>query len=150
MKKEKHKEHYFKDQFSQDAEENDRYLFKLRKLAKDHPEIRPEYESFCIYQAGFANGVLNQIENWIRMSEEIKQHNKEKEYYRDFFNGADGIVYNKTIFFNFTEEEFINWVNKMVEDGKIPQGEWQDYENQWGGLTYKFHKSFIDELKPKE
>ena len=68
MKKEKHKEHYFKDQFSQDAEENDRYLFKLRKLSKNHPEIRPEYESFRVYQAGFANGVLNQVETWIRMS----------------------------------------------------------------------------------
>ena len=146
----KKKKSYLKDQYPKDSIENDKYLLKLRELARNHPEIRPEYESFRVYQAGFSNGVLNQVETWIRMSEEIKQHNKEKEYYRDFFNGADGIVYNKTTFFNFTEEEFINWVNKMVEDGKIPQGEWQDYENQWGGLTYKFHKSFIDELKPKE
>ena len=34
------------------------------------------------------------------------------------------------------------------EDGYIPQGEWQDYENQWGGATYKYNKSFVDELKP--
>jgi len=38
----------------------------------------------------------------------------------------------------------------MAKDGYIPQGEWQDFQNQWGGLTYKFNKSFVDELKPKE
>ena len=148
--KKKTKKSYIKDQYPKDSIENDKYLLKLRKLAKNHPEIIPEYKNFCTYQAGFTNGVLHQVENYIRMCEEIKQHNKEKEYYRDFFNGADGIVYNKTTFFNFTEEEFINWVNKMVEDGKIPQGEWQDFQNQWGGLTYKFNKSFVDELKLKK
>ena len=142
----KKKKSYIKDQYPKDSIENDKYLLKLRELAKNHPQIRPEYESFRVYQAGFANGVLNQVETWIRMSEEIKQHNKEKEYYRDYFNGADGIAYNKTTFFNFTEVQFINWVDQMAKDGYIPQGEWQDYENQWGGLTYKFHKSFIDQV----
>ena len=142
------KSSYLKDRFSKDAEENDAYLFRLRELAKDHPEIRPEYESFCTYQAGFANGVLNQVETWIRMSEEMKQHDKEKEYFRDFFKGADGITYDKATFLNITEEQFIDWVNQMAEDGYIPQGEWQDYENQWGGATYKYNKSFVDELKP--
>ena len=80
----------------------------------------------------------------------MKEQNKEKEFYRCFFNGADGIAYKKTTFFNFTELEFINWVDQMAKDGYIPQGEWQDFQNQWGGLTYKFNKSFVDELKPKK
>jgi len=148
MKKEKHKEYYFKDQFSQDAEKNDRYLFKLQQLADNHPELRTEYECFRYYQAGFTNGVLGQILALRRGFEEMKEHDKEKEYFRDFFKGADGITYDKATFLNITEEQFIDWVNQMAEDGYIPQGEWQDYENQWGGATYKYNKSFVDELKP--
>ena len=149
----KKKSNYAKDEYSRDAMENDKYLLKLREVAKNHPEIIPEYKNFCTYQAGFTNGVLHQIENYILMAEEmkdLKEQNKEKEFYRCFFNGADGISYNKTTFFNFTEVQFINWVDQMAKDGYIPQGEWQDFQNQWGGLTYKFNKSFVDELKPKE
>ena len=149
----KKKSNYAKDEYSRDAMENDKYLLKLREVANNHPEILPEYKNFIIYQAGFANGVLHQIENYILMAEEmkaLKEQEQEEEFFRPFFNGADGIAYNKTTFFNYTEVEFINWVDQMAEEGKIPQGEWQDFQNQWGGLTYKFNKSFVDELKPKK
>ena len=143
MKKEKHKEHYFKDQFSQDAEENDRYLFKLRKLAKDHPELKTEYECFRYYQAGFTNGVLSQILALRRGFAEMKEHDKEKEYCREFYNGADGIAFSQqTKFKGITKEQFIEWVDQMAESGDILQGEWQD--NEWLGLTFVFNKSFVE------
>ena len=125
MKKEKHKEYYFKDQFSQDAEENDRYLFKLQQLADAHPELRTEYECFRYYQAGFTNGVLGQILAIRRGFEEMKEHDKEKEYAREFYNGADGICFDQqTKFKGLTREQFIEWVDHMAAKGDIPQGEW--------------------------
>ena len=143
MKKEKHKEYYFKDQFSQDADENDRYLFKLQQLADDHPELRTEYECFRYYQAGFTNGVLSQILALRRGFEEMKDHDKEKEYAREFYNGADGICFDQqTKFKGLTREQFIEWVDHMAAKGDIPQGEWQD--NECLGLTFVFNKSFVE------
>jgi|TARA_B100000315_G_scaffold9321_1_gene9186 hypothetical protein len=143
MKKEKHKEYYFKDQFSQDADENDRYLFKLQQLADAHPELRTEYECFRYYQAGFTNGVLSQILALRRGFEEMKDHDKEKEYAREFYNGADGICFDQqTKFKELTKEQFIEWVDHMAAKGDIPQGEWQD--NEWLGLTFVFNKSFVE------
>ena len=80
--KKKTKKSYIKDQYPKDSIENDKYLLKLRKLAKNHPEIIPEYKNFCTYQAGFTNGVLHQIENYILMAEQmkdLKEQNKEKK-----------------------------------------------------------------------
>jgi len=76
--KKKTKKSYIKDQYPKDSIENDKYLLKLRELAKNHPEIIPEYKNFCTYQAGFTNGVLHQIENYILMAEEMKDLKEQK------------------------------------------------------------------------
>ena len=72
-----------------------------------------------------------------------KEHDKEKEYAREFYNGADGICYDQQRKFRgLTREQFVEWVDQMAESGDIHQGEWQD--NEWLGLTFVFNKSFVE------
>ena len=92
----KKKAHYLKDQYSQDSFENDAYLLKLKELAEDHPEIKPEYESFRIYQAGFTNGVLHQCREFYRLIAQGIQNDKDNkrdpegnlEIEREWFEGG--------------------------------------------------------------
>ena len=122
--KKKTKNECIKDQYQKDSIENDKYLLKLRKLAKNHPEIIPEYKNFCTYQAGFANGVLHQVENYILMAEEmkdLKEQNKEKEFYRCFFNSADGIAYNKTTFLTLRKKNLLTGSIKWLRTARYPK-----------------------------
>ena len=148
-KKTKRNKTYLHERFaSSDPDENDRYLFKLRELANDHPELRSEYESFRIYQAGFTNGVLNQVEAFYDMILNARTHDEEKDgpFYRPEFENVDGISYgNQTKFRNMSKQDFVDWVNTMAVNGDCPIGHWQ--ENEWGGLTYVFDKSLF---KPQD
>ena len=153
----KKKAHYLKDQYSQDSFENDAYLLKLRELAKDHPEIKPEYESFRIYQAGFTNGVLNQCREFYHLIAQGIQNDKDNkrdpegnlEIEREWFEGADGISFdNQTKFKGMTQDQFIDWIDSMVLNGDLPKGKW--IENTVNGLTYHFDKSLLVEQTEKE
>ena len=140
---------YLHERFaSKDADANDAYLAKLRELANTHPELKNEYDTFRIYQAGFTNGVLNQVEAFYNMIINVRTHDEEKDgpFYRPEFEGVDGISYGKqTKFQDMTKQQFIDWVNTMAVNGDCPVGHWED--NEWGGLTYVFDKSHI---KPKD
>ena len=143
---------YLHERFaSKDAEENDRYLFKLRELANDHPELRSEYESFRIYQAGFTNGVLNQVEAFYDMIGKVKTYDEEKDgpFHRPEFENVDGISFdNQTKFKGMTQDQFIDWIDNMVRNGDLPKGKW--IEDTVNGLTYHFDKSLLVEQSEKE
>ena len=73
----------------------------------------------------------------------MKEYDKEKEYAREFYNGADGICYDQqTKFKGITRKQFIEWVDQVAKSGDIPQGKWQN--NVWLGLTFVFNKSFVE------
>ena len=65
-KQQKRSKPYLHESFaSNDAEENDLYLKGLKELADQHPELRNEYETFRIYQAGLPMVVLIKSEVFI-------------------------------------------------------------------------------------
>ena len=147
-KQQKRNKSYLHERFaSKDPDENDKYLFKLRELANIHPELKNEYETFRIYQAGFTNGVLNQVEAFYNMILNVRTHKEEDgPFYRPEFEGVDGISYGKqTKFKDMNKQQFIDWVNTMAVNGDCPVGHWED--NDWGGLTYVFDESLV---KPKD
>ena len=142
---------YLHDRFaSNDADENDRYLSKLRELAENHPELRGEYETFRIYQAGFTNGVLNQVEAFYDMIGKVKTYDEEKDgpYHRPEFENVDGISFgNQTKFNGMSKQDFVDWVNTMAVNGDCPMGQW--IENEWRGLTFVFDKSLFTQADIK-
>ena len=147
-KQQKRNKSYLHELFSsKDPDENDKYLFKLRELAYIHPELKNEYETFRIYQAGFTNGVLNQVEAFYNMILNVRTHKEEDgPFYRPEFEGVDGISFGKqTKFKGMNKQQFIDWVNTMAVNGDCPVGHWED--NEWGGLTYVFDESLV---KPKD
>ena len=142
---------YLHERFaSNDADENDRYLSKLRELADNHPELRSEYETFRIYQAGFTNGVLNQVEAFYDMIGKVKTYDEEKDgpFHRPEFENVDGISFgNQTKFNGMSKQEFVDWVNTMAVNGDCPMGQW--IENEWRGLTFVFDKSLFTQANIK-
>ena len=145
-KQQKKSKPYLHESFaSNDAEENDLYLKGLKELADQHPELRNEYETFRIYQAGFTNGCLNQVRSFYNMMLNVKTHKEEDgEFFRPEFEGVDCIAFDKqTKFKNMTREQFITWINTMAKNGDIPKGEWFEYQNE--GLKYVFNDSIMPE-----
>ena len=131
-KQQKRNKSYLHERFaSKDPDENDKYLFKLRELANIHPELKNEYETFRIYQAGFTNGVLNQVEAFYNMILNVRTHKEEDgPFYRPEFEGVDGISFGKqTKFKDMNKQQFIDWVNTMAVNGDCPFGHWED--NDW-------------------
>lgn len=137
-----------KDQYSRDADENDSYLAKMEEIAKDHPEIRPELDSFRIYIAGFTNGVLKQVKEFYSMIEGVKEFDgseeekKGKQFLRDSFECVDGISFKAATKFKpkITLEMFIDNIDQMRAAGEIPKGTWEDE-------TYIFDKSHFNDWR---
>jgi hypothetical protein len=142
-----------KDQYSRDADENDSYLAKMEELAKDHPEIKPELHDFRIYQAGFTNGVLNQVKTFYEMVGQVKHLDEnleaqaDREFLRDEFEGVDCISFkNQTIFTpNITLPQFSTFIDQMAVKKEIPKGYWGDDEAEEGNIIYWFDRSHIND-----
>ena len=150
MTKTKNKKFLFERFASDDATENDLYLKGLKELADQHPELRSEYETFRIFQAGFTNGCLQQVRSFYNMILNVKDHKEEDgEFYRPEFEGVDCIAFNRqTKFKNMTKQEFVDWVNTMAHNGDIPKGTWCEYEDD--GLKFVFNKSLMPNDIPVE